>query len=81
MEPTQSTPKARRGRPKRGEGPHVPWPEVDRALVHGEQVIDPKTGEERLTYPSLATLAQRYGVSRTLLWNVSAASTPHGGMI
>lgn len=68
MESTQPTPRARRGRPKRGEGPNLPWPEIDRLLVHGEQVIDPKTGEERLTYPSLAVLAQRYGVSRTLLW-------------
>lgn len=68
MESTQPKPKNKRGRPKRGEGPAVPWPEVDRLIVHGEQVIDPKTGEERLTYPSLATLAERYGVSRTLLW-------------
>ena len=68
MESTQSTPKARRGRPKRGEGPDVPWPTVDKLLVHGEQVIDGKTGEERVSYPSLATLAERYGVSRTLLW-------------
>lgn len=71
MEPTQSTPKTRRGRPRRGEGPNVPWPEIDRLLVHGEQVIDEKSGEERLMYPSLATLAQRYGVSRTLLWKFS----------
>ena len=68
MESTQSTPNARRGRPKRGEGPDVPWPTVDKLLVHGEQVIDGKTGEERVSYPSLATLAERYGVSRTLLW-------------
>lgn len=68
MESTQCTPKSRRGRPRRGEGPDVPWPEVDRLLVHGEQVIDGKTGEERLTYPSLAVLAERYSVSRTLMW-------------
>ena len=68
MEPTTPPPKAKRGRPKRGEGPNVPWPTIDALLVHGEKMIDPKTGEERLTYPSLAVLAQRYGVSRTLLW-------------
>jgi len=56
------------GRPKRGEGPNVPWPAVDLALVHGERQVDPQTGDEVLRYPSLADLAERYGVSRTLLW-------------
>jgi hypothetical protein len=56
------------GRPKRGEGPNVPWPAVDLALVHGERQVDPQTGEEVLRYPSLADLAERYDVSRTLLW-------------
>jgi hypothetical protein len=58
----------KRGRPKRGEGPNVPWPAVDLALVHGERQVDPQTGDEVLRYPSLADLAERYGVSRTLLW-------------
>jgi hypothetical protein len=69
--PAGATPQRRSkkaGRPKRGEGPNVPWPAVDRVLVHGEAQVDPQTGEEVLRYPSLADLAERYGVSRTLLW-------------
>ncbi|HEX2688824.1 MAG TPA: hypothetical protein VHN14_19510 [Kofleriaceae bacterium] len=46
----------------------MPWPTIDAALVHGERQVDPKTGEEVLRYPSLAVLAERYGISRTLIW-------------
>lgn len=61
-------PRRRPGRPKRADAPKVPWPTIDAALVHGERQVDPITGEEVLQYPSLAVLAKRYGVSRTLLW-------------
>ena len=61
-------PRRRPGRPKRADAPKLPWPTIDAALVHGERQVDPITGEEVLQYPSLAALAKRYGVSRTLLW-------------
>lgn len=61
-------PRRRSGRPKRADAPRLPWPTIDAALVHGERQVDPKTGDEVLQYPSLAVLAERYGVSRTLIW-------------
>ncbi len=61
-------PRRRSGRPKRADAPKLPWPTIDAALVHGERQVDPKTGEEVLQFPSLAVLAERYGVSRTLIW-------------
>lgn len=64
-------PRRRTGRPKRADAPKVPWPTLDAALVHGERHIDPKTGQEVLRYPSLAVLAERYGISRTLVWKFS----------
>jgi hypothetical protein len=68
-EASETTAKPRRpGRPKRADAPKVPWPIIDAALVHGEREVDPKTGEEILRYPSLAVLAKRYGISRTLIW-------------
>jgi len=60
-----------RGRPRRGQEPKVPWPLVEQLLVHGERTVDPKTGYEVLRYPSIATLAERFGVSRTLVWKFS----------
>jgi hypothetical protein len=70
MEPNSPTPKSARpkGRPRRADAPKVPWPEVDRILVHGESQVDPDTGQEVLRYPSLVELAGRYGVSRTRVW-------------
>lgn len=64
-------PRRRPGRPKRADAPKVPWPTIDAALVHGERQVDPKTGDEVLRYPSLAVLAERYGISRTLVWKYS----------
>jgi hypothetical protein len=46
----------------------IPWETIDRLLVHGEVVTDPRTGQEALRFPSLAVLAKRYGISRTLVW-------------
>lgn len=70
MEPTEPTepPKRRSGRPKRADAPMVPWVTVDKLLVFGERDVDPASGGERVRYPSLADLAARYGVSRTLMW-------------
>jgi hypothetical protein len=58
----------RPGRPKRADAPIVPWDTIDKLLVHGEAVRDPKTGQDVLRFPSLAVLAKRYGISRTLIW-------------
>jgi hypothetical protein len=70
MEPNESMPKPARpkGRPRRADAPRVDWAQVDAALVHGERHTDPDTGQEVVTYPSLEALAERHGVSRTLVW-------------
>jgi hypothetical protein len=70
MEPTEPTEpqKRRSGRPKRADAPTIPWITVDKILVFGEREVDPASGGERIRYPSLAELATRYGVSRTLMW-------------
>src|SRR4029079_17263612 len=60
--------KRRPGRPKRADAPMIPWETVDRLLVHGEVVVDPRSGQEALRFPSLAVLAKRYSISRTLVW-------------
>ncbi|HET9621187.1 MAG TPA: hypothetical protein VFP84_07465 [Kofleriaceae bacterium] len=64
----EDAPKRRPGRPRRADAPKVPWESVRRALVFGEREVDPVTGDERVHFPSLAVLADRYGVSRTLMW-------------
>ncbi len=67
--PRSAAPRKRRpGRPKRADAPVIPWETVDRLLVHGEVVVDPRNGQEALRFPSLAVLAKRYGISRTLVW-------------
>jgi hypothetical protein len=70
MQPTDPTasPIRKKGRPRRADAPKIPWVTVDKSLVFGEREVDPKTGNERVRYPSLAELAERFGVSRTLMW-------------
>jgi hypothetical protein len=60
-------PQRRQGRPRRGEGPFVPWQEVDRLLVFGEVVRDEKTGNQDLRYPSFRELGRRFSVSASLI--------------
>jgi hypothetical protein len=67
-----SQPRRRPGRPRRADAPVIPWEAVDRALVFGEATQDPETGVEVVRFPSLAVLAQRHGVSRTLLWKYAS---------
>jgi hypothetical protein len=54
------------GRPKIGQGPVIPWLEVDALIVQGEAITGAGPGERR--YPSLRELAQRFGVSQTRIW-------------
>jgi hypothetical protein len=57
----------KRGRPKRGQGPAIPWQEADRLLVFGAVAIDEMTGRQEVRYPSYRELASRYGVSVSLI--------------
>jgi hypothetical protein len=59
--------KRKRGRPRNGDRPVIPWPEIDRLLVFGEMVRDQETGREDLRYPSQRELGTRFGVSSGLI--------------
>lgn len=56
-----------RGRPRKGDAPFVSWQEVDRLLVFGEKVVDEAGGHEDVRYPSFREVAQRFGVSKSLI--------------
>lgn len=68
----QVKPRRRPGRPKRADAPIIPWDEVDRLLVFGEAAKDAATGREAVKFPSLAELADRYGVSRNRMWQYAS---------
>lgn len=55
------------GRPKKGEGPHLPYEEIDRLLVFGELVLTSDGKSKTVVYPSYRELAQRYGVAHSLI--------------
>ena len=65
-------PRRPRGRPKRADAPIVPWDDVDRLLVHGEPVTDEQSGKKTTSYPSLAELGRRYGVSKNRIWQYAS---------
>lgn len=52
-----------KGRPKTGEE-HYDRAELDRLLVDGLRIVDPKTGVARMVRLSHRTIAQRLGISR-----------------
>ncbi|ACY13228.1 hypothetical protein [Haliangium ochraceum] len=54
------------GRPRRSEGPRVPYADVDRALVFGEPVAKPGKGVT-IVFPTYRELARRYGVSHSVI--------------
>ncbi len=56
----------RTGRPRKGDGPKVPYDEIDRLLVHGE-VVEVEAGGTTLVYPSYRKLAERYGCAHSLI--------------
>jgi len=61
-----------RGRPRKAEAPLVPWQEVDGLIVMGEKVNDEASGKPVVRYPSFAELAERYGVSKSLIGKYAA---------
>lgn len=54
------------GRPRKRDGPKVPYDEIDRLLVHGE-VVEAKAGGTTVVYPSYRNLAARYGCAHSLI--------------
>ena len=55
------------GRPRKGEGPRLPYEEIDRVLVFGEVVACDDGKNTTVVYPSYRDLARRYGVSHSLI--------------
>ena len=54
------------GRPRKTDGPKVPYDEIDRLLVHGE-VVEAEAGGTTVVYPSYRKLAGRYGCAHSLI--------------
>jgi len=71
MSNTPSTSSTNTGRPRKADGPRVPYSEVDRLLVFGEVVpcADGEAGDVR--FPSYREIAARYGVSHSLIAHYS----------
>lgn len=57
----------RGGRPRKGEGPRVPYEELDRILVFGEVVPCEDGNGTTVVFPSYRELADRYGVSHSVV--------------
>lgn len=57
----------KRGRPRRGDGPSIPWDEIEKAYVCGEIVRQLDDGSFERSYPSIRDLAKKYGVHRSLI--------------
>jgi hypothetical protein len=55
------------GRPRKADGPRVPYDQVDRLLVHGEVVPTEDGQNTAVVYPSNRDLARRYGCSHSVI--------------
>ncbi len=69
-QPTPAAPRRPRGRPYKGDAPRVPYEELDKLLVFGEVVALPD-GTTTTVHPSRRQLAERYGVSTSLIASYS----------
>ena len=65
------------GRPRKSEPPRIPYDELDRVLVHGEEVACEDGETKTVVYPSYRELAARHGVSHSL---IAKYSRKHGCM-
>jgi hypothetical protein len=67
-------PRRKIGRPRKNEAPDVDvdWDAVDRVLVFGEKKIDPRTGAEKIEYPSLRDMARRLNLSKNRVWQYAS---------
>jgi hypothetical protein len=59
--------KPKRGRPRKGDRPPIPWDEIEKAYVSGEIVRQLDDGSFERSYPSIRELAQKFGVHRSLV--------------
>ena len=66
MDEGSDTDGTKTGRPRKRDGPKVPYDEIDRLLVHGE-VVEAEAGGTTVVYPSYRKLAGRYGCAHSLI--------------
>ena len=66
MDEGSDTDGTKTGRPRKRDGPKVPYDEIDRLLVHGE-VVEAEAGGTTVVYPSYRTLGRRYGCAHSLI--------------
>jgi transposase-like protein len=57
----------RRGRPRKGDRPPIPWADIEKAYVCGEIVRQLDDGSFERNYPSIRELAKKFGVHRSLV--------------
>ena len=60
-------PKRVPGRPARRDAPQMPWDEIERLYIQGEQIRQRDDGSFERTFPSTRELAEKYGVSKSLI--------------
>jgi hypothetical protein len=61
----------KRGRPRKGEAPRIPYEELDRLLVHGEVTPTGDGDGSTVVYPSYRELAARFGCAHSLISHYS----------
>lgn len=57
----------KRGRPRRGGRPAIPWAEIEKAYISGEIMRQLEDGSFERHYPSIRELATKFGVQRSLV--------------
>ena len=65
--PAAEKPKRAPGRPARRDAPQMPWDEIERLYIQGEQLRQRDDGSFERTFPSTRELAEKYGVSKSLI--------------
>lgn len=67
MSDDSTTQAKKTGRPKKADGPRVPYQQVDRILVFGELVDSGDGKEPTVVFPSYRELAKRFGVCHSVI--------------
>ena len=60
-------PKRAPGRPAHRDAPAMPWDDIERLYIQGEQLRQRDDGSFERTFPSTRELAEKYGVSKSLI--------------
>ncbi len=66
-EKLEEKPKRAPGRPARRDAPSMPWDDIERLYIQGEQIRQRDDGSFERIFPSLRELGEKYGVSKSLI--------------